>query len=132
MNAPEAERWLAYAHSDLSAGLALLRAPDYYPRQACFLAQQAAEKALKAILVLLEIEFPFTHDLDRLRDLLPEGWRVKSEQPDLANLTIWAIEARYPGDVPDVVEADARHALRLAEAVYQTIANELQEYLKTS
>jgi HEPN domain-containing protein len=132
MNALEAERWLAYAHSDLNAGLALLRAPDHYPRQSCFLAQQAAEKALKAILVLLEIEFPFTHDLDRLRDLLPEGWRVKSEQPDLADLTIWAIEARYPGDVPDVIEADARHALQLAGAIYQTVADELQAYLKTS
>jgi HEPN domain-containing protein len=58
MNAPEAERWLAYAHSALDAGLALLRAQDHYPRQACFLAQQAAEKALKAILVLLEANFP--------------------------------------------------------------------------
>ena len=44
----------------------------------------------------MEIEFPFTHDLDRLRDLLPEGWRVKTEFPDLAELTIWAVEARYP------------------------------------
>ncbi len=131
MNAPEAKRWLAYARSDLNAGFALLRVPEHYPRQACFLAQQAAEKALKAILVLLEIEFPFTHDLDRLRDLLPEGWRVKSKQPDLADLTIWAVEARYPGDMPDVVEAEAQHALQLAEAVYQTIADDLQEYLGT-
>jgi len=51
------------------------------------------------------------HDLDRLRDLLPEGWRVKTEFPDLAELTIWAVEARYPGHLPDVAEADARHAL---------------------
>jgi hypothetical protein len=57
---------------------------------------------------------------------------VKSEQPDLADLTIWAIEARYPGDVPDVIETDARRALQLAEAIYQTVANELQTYLKTS
>jgi len=121
MNAPEAVRWLAYARSDLNAARALLRDPEYFPRQVCFLAQQAAEKAIKAVFVLLEIEFPFTHDLDRLRDLLPEGWRVKTEFPDLAELTIWAVEARYPGDLPDVVEADARHALQTAEAVYQAI-----------
>ncbi len=131
MNAPEAERWLAYARSDLDAGYALLRNPDHYPRQVCFLAQQAAEKALKAALVLLEIEFPFTHDLDRLRDLLPEGWRVKSEHPDLADLTIWAIQARYPGDMPEVVEADARAALQTAAAIYQTISEELQERLSS-
>ncbi len=127
MNAPEARRWLAYARSDLDAGHALLHNPDHYPRQVCFLAQQAAEKAL----ILLEIEFPFTHDLDRLRDLLPEGWRVKSERPDLADLTIWAIQARYPGDMPEVVEADARAALRTAEAIYQTIDEELHERLST-
>lgn len=131
MNAPEAERWLAYARSDLDAGYALLRNPDHYPRQVCFLAQQAAEKALKTALVLLEIEFPFTHDLDRLRDLLPEGWRVKSEHPDLADLTIWAIQARYPGDMPEVVEADARAALQTAAAIYQTIGEELQERLSS-
>jgi len=126
MNAPDAVRWLAYARSDLNAARALLRDPDYYPRQVCFLSQQAAEKALKAVFVLLDVEFPFTHDLDRLRDLLPEGWRVKTEFPDLAELTIWAVEARYPGDLLDVVEGDARHALQTAEAVYQAIEQDIK------
>jgi HEPN domain-containing protein len=116
---------LAYARSDLNAARALLRDPECFPRQVCFLAQQAAEKAIKAIFVLLDIEFPFTHDLDRLRDLLPAGWRMKTEHPDLAELTIWAIEARYPGDMPEVVEADARHALQIAEAVYQAVAQDV-------
>jgi HEPN domain-containing protein len=122
MNAPEATRWRACAHSDLNAARALLRDPEYFLRQVCFLAQQAAEKAIKAIFVLLDIEFPFTHDLDRLRDLLPEDWRVKTEYPDLAELTIWTVEARYPGDMPDVVEADARHALQIVEAVYRRLS----------
>lgn len=107
-----------------------MRDPDHYPRQVCFLAQQAAEKTLKTVLVLLEIEFPFTHDLDRLRDLIPQGWRVKSEYPDLADLTIWAVEARYPGDLPEVVEADAQNALRTAEALYQTIVDDWQTHIK--
>jgi HEPN domain-containing protein len=128
MNTAEAARWLTYARSDLDAGRALLNDPDHFPRQACFAAQQAAEKALKAVLVLLEIEFPFTHDLDRLRDLIPSGWRVKTEHPDLAGLTIWAVEARYPGDMPDVVEADAYEALRQAEAIYQITADDVQKY----
>ena len=128
MNAAEAARWLAYARSDLDAARALLNDPDHYPRQVCFLAQQAAEKALKATLVLLEIEFPFTHDLDRLRDLIPPGWPVKTEHPDLAGLTIWAVEARYPSDMPDVVEDDAHEALQIAEAVYQNVANDLHRY----
>jgi HEPN domain-containing protein len=130
MNIPESKRWLTYARSDCDAAHALLRDPDDYPRQVCFLAQQAAEKALKAVLVLLEIEFPFTHDLDRLRDLIPEGWRVKIECPDLADLAIWAIEARYPGDMPQVVEADAHDALQTAEALYQTISDDWQAFTR--
>ena len=128
MNAAEAARWLAYARSDLDAGRALLRDTEHYPRQVCFLAQQAAEKALKAILVLLEIEFPYTHDLDRLRETVPSGWRVKTEFPNLYALSIWAVETRYPGDMPDVVEADAHEALQTAEAVYQTVADDLQKH----
>jgi len=130
MNVPESQRWLAYARSDLNAADALLRDPDHYPRQVCFLAQQAAEKALKAVLVLLEVEFPFTHDLDRLREIVPSGWQVKTTFPNLYALSVWAVEARYPGDLPEVVEADARDALHTAEAVYQTVANDWQARVK--
>ena len=41
---------------------------------ACFHSQQAAEKAMKGALVLEGIEFPYVHDLRRLRNLLPDGW----------------------------------------------------------
>ncbi|GAB4581455.1 MAG: hypothetical protein Fur0022_42020 [Anaerolineales bacterium] len=74
----------------------------------CYLAQQAAEKALKAILVLLDMKHPYTHDLDRLREMIPAGWRVKTAYPKLYALTIWAVETRYPADMPDIVESDAR------------------------
>jgi HEPN domain-containing protein len=121
MSTPEAERWLAYARSDLAAARALLRDPEHYPRQVCFLAQQSAEKALKALLILLDIEFPHTHDLDRLRESVPPGWRVKTEFPQLYALSIWAVELRYPGDLPEVVESDAQQALHLAERILQVI-----------
>ncbi|MDR7489356.1 MAG: HEPN domain-containing protein [Armatimonadota bacterium] len=66
----------------------------FVPRHVCWLAQQAAEKALKAALILEGVDFPFRHDLDALRNLLPEGWSVKDEHPDLTELTEWAVEAR--------------------------------------
>jgi hypothetical protein len=44
------------------------------------------------------MEVPFWHNRDALRNLLPSGWSVKQEYPDLAELTVWAVEARYPGD----------------------------------
>ncbi len=127
MNIPEAKRWLIYAQSDLDAAQVLMQSHEAYPRQICFLAQQAAEKSLKAILVLLELKFPYTHDLDHLREIIPPGWRVKDAFPKLYALSIWAIDARYPDDMPDVVEADAQEALQLAKAIHQTIIDDIKE-----
>ena len=81
------------------------------PRHICWLSQQSAGKAIKAILVFLAIEFPRRHDLDALRNLVPNDWQVKTEHADLAMLTEWAVEARYPGDWPDATAADARAAV---------------------
>ncbi len=70
MNPSEAKRWMDYAKSDLDAAHTLLNSGEFFPRQICFMAQQAGEKALKAlkaILVYLEIPFPYTYDLDRKR-----------------------------------------------------------------
>ena len=127
MNVDEARRWLRYAREDLSAAEAMLGRDDAFPRHICWLAQQAAEKAIKAALIFAEIDFPYRHDLDLLRDLLPDGWRTKTAHPDLAELTQWAVEARYPSDMPDIVEADAQNAVQQARGVWDSICSDLQE-----
>jgi HEPN domain-containing protein len=106
----EGQRWLRFAVEDIAAAEALCADPDIVPRHACRLAQQAAEKALKGALVVEGINFPFRHDLDALRSLLPRSWQAKTEHPDLAELTEWAVEARYPGDWPEATIEDARRA----------------------
>lgn len=127
MNKDDARRWLEYAEKDLSAARILLESAEFFPRQICFLAQQAAEKSVKAILVFAEVNFPKTHDLDRLRDLIPIDWKFKEQFPDLAELTIWSVESRYPGDMPDVVEWEAREVFHLAESVFHSVETELTE-----
>jgi hypothetical protein len=64
----------------------LLESGDFFPRQICFLRNNVG-KAIKAILIFEEVYFPKSHDLDRLRDLIPEGWKVKEQFSDLAGLT---------------------------------------------
>ncbi len=118
-------QWLRYAEDDLRAGETLLDQGEA-PHNACYHAQQAAEKAIKAIFVFLQKDYPFTHDLDRLQDLLPGGWDVKRNFPDLTGLTAWAVEARYPGDVIEASREDAEGALEQARGIYETILNELK------
>ena len=117
----ETQRGLSYAREDLEAAEALVEQQTVVPRHICWLAQQAAEKALKAVLIFLEVEFPWRHDLDALRNLIPTDWEVKEKHPDLAELTEWAVEARYPGDWPDATEADARLATAQARAVWESV-----------
>jgi HEPN domain-containing protein len=124
-NIGEAKRWLRFAAEDLRGAEGLMLQPDAMPRHACWLAQQAAEKAIKAVLVFQEIEFPKTHDLDALRNRVPEGWRLNLKAPDLAGLTEWSVEARYPGDWPEATAADAREALDQARGILESVRGDL-------
>ena len=105
--AQEAQRWLRFATEDLDAAQRMLADRSSAPRHVCWHAQQAAERALKAALVLEGIDFPFTHDLNALRNLLPDSWTVRAEHAELAELTEWAVQAKYPGEWPEPSAADA-------------------------
>ena len=121
-------RWLRYAEEDLTTAETFLGHPRVPPRQACWFAQQSAEKALKAVLIFLQIDFRRTHDLNVLRDLLPESWQFKTAHPDLSNLSRWAVEARYPEDMQGATETDASEAVEQARAVWTSVSNALAEH----
>ena len=124
----EVHRWLRYAREDLVAAEAMLVQEEVMPRHTCWLAQQSAEKALKAVLVFLQIDFPHWHDLDALRNRIPEGWSLKADHPDLSALTEWAVEARYPGDWPEAVERDAQVAVEQARAIWHSVCRDLSRH----
>lgn len=81
-----------------------------------FHAQQAAEKAMKAVLASRGDEFPWTHDLRHLMDRL-EG--VAMPLPDslreIRALAPWAVEFRYGETIDDPL--DREQALMLARDV---------------
>ena len=122
----DALRWLRYSAEDLDVARVLLASSPLVPRHVCWLAQQSAEKALKAALVLEDIAFPFTHDLDALRNRLPESWQVQTTHSDLAELTQWALETRYPGDWPEATSEDATRAVSEAAALRDSVVSEFE------
>ncbi len=123
----ELARWVRYAGDDLKVAELILN-HDQVPRAACFNAQQCAEKSIKASLVFLQIPFPKTHDLNRLRDLLPEGWDVKEDFPDLVGISAWAVEPRYPGDLIEATRQDAETAVKQARKIYETTLEDLKRH----
>lgn len=132
MSAPESaseiRRWLRYASEDLRTAEILMSQPGIPPRNACFYAQQAAEKALKAVLIFLGRTVPRIHDLDALRETLPDDWSVTREHPDLASLTNWAAHARYPSDEPGPLADDAIEAIAQDHAVLTSVTRDLRQH----
>jgi HEPN domain-containing protein len=108
--------WLRYARSDLELA-GIIRPDEVLFEGLCFHAQQAAEKALKAVLVTMCIPPPKTHNIRILLDLLSQEIIVPQEIEDSASLTDYAVTSRYPGDFEPVDEDEYKEALRLAETV---------------
>lgn len=152
----EVRTWVRYAREDLRLAEAFTHDPDrdtdpfgleevnpayapyIVPRQACSLAEQAAEKAIKAILLYRGIDFLARqhirrgHDLDYLCTLIPDpaSWSITREplasSLDLARLTLWAVAARYPDAGPEPEAVDAAEALATAHEVVDSVVDDLQ------
>lgn len=121
----EALRWLGFALGDLEAARSR-RGRPVRPRIVAFQAQQAAEKAVKAALILDGIEPRRTHDLDDLRERLPSGWQLKLRMPDLGRLSDYAAESRYPDDMTPVTAIQSATAVRQAIAVVRLIREDFE------
>src|SRR3954451_11295900 len=126
--ANQANRWLRFVLDDLKAAEHTATVGDLAPHIGCFHAQQAAEKAIKAILVFLGMSVPHQHDLDGLRNLIPAGWDVTTSHPRLGLLTQWATVGRYPVNWPEATDQDARDAARQARAVWETVLDDLDRH----
>lgn len=117
--------WLKFAKADLRAAEILSFDDEVPNRLACFHAQQAAEKCLKAMLIASQVPFRKTHDLMILVGLLGEPVRSQIELLDVLILQVWAVDGRYPGDLPEATEMEASQALEVAGRIVEIIQTEL-------
>ena len=110
-------QWLNRAKSNL----AIARQPktdQIYWEDLCFEVQQAAEKALKAVMLAKGIKFRFVHNLSEHLTLLERsGVALPDEVKNAAILTDYSVEAPYPGPSEPITEGEFRKSLRIAEAV---------------
>jgi HEPN domain-containing protein len=116
---PEDPReWLRRARSNLARASQGQVTPDVLFEDACFDAQQAAEKALKALLVLKGIQVPRTHAISELITLVAElGFDIPADVREASVLTDYAVAARYPGPSESVLVQDYEQAVATARAV---------------
>ncbi len=90
-----------------------------------FHAQQAVEKALKAVLAARRQDFPSTHDLQLLtRRLEQSGPAVPAAVREARRLAPWAVEYRYGEVIDEALDRPA--AVRLVDETIAWAAAEVE------
>ncbi len=109
--------WLARAKGDLALARAPLPAGGFY-EDLCFHAQQAAEKAIKAVYRRHGWTFRYVHSIEELlTGLRQSGLKVPEQLDESVILTDYAFATRYPGTEEPVSREEYERAVELAEAV---------------
>ena len=97
---------------------------------ACFHAQQAAEKYIKAYLTAREIDFPFIHNLEKLIELCTQrDPSFASLKTAAQELTPYAVELRYDDEFWPAVET-ARQAMDMALTIRDFVIDRLPPEMK--
>ena len=109
--------WITRAYSNLNLA-EKGRGKDVMLEDLCFNTQQAAEKALKAVCLFKEQDFPKTHSITRLVDILETTGVEVPEQIKFADvLTQYAVQTRYPGPIEEITFEEYQEALAIAARV---------------
>lgn len=121
-----ARDWLEQAESDLSSAMEMVRAAHF--EWACFISQQAAEKAVKALHHCFRLD-PWGHVVSKLLSQLPVA--VSEELTHAAKvLDLYYVSARYPDGFASGAPRDHFSARQAQEAV--EFARSIVDFVKAN
>ena len=112
--------WIEKAEADLEAAEELASRVTSSARLreiVGFHCQQTVEKYLKVLLTFYQVEFPKTHEIDRLLALVSGANR---EAADALNGAKWlgpfGVDIRYPGEAAEMLPGDEATAIEIARS----------------
>ncbi|MDO9709630.1 HEPN domain-containing protein [Paracraurococcus lichenis] len=119
----DAAEWITFAERDYRAARLLLSAVPPLLEAAAFHCQQAAEKLLKAFLVLEGKPTPKLHDLGQLSTRLDRYGPILADMEEaLESLSPWAVTGRYPDlEEAQPTEAEIRNAFDLLDTLMDRV-----------
>lgn len=121
------QEWLHKAEEDFSVADYLVSGKTPFLTAVGFHTQQAIEKFLKAFLVHHQVEFTKTHNLNKILDLVATiDVPLAESLRDVAVLTPYGVDVRYPGDVPEMTPEGAKKAVELASKTRDAIRHALE------
>lgn len=121
--------WIKYARTDLNMAKASLELSSRYKNGAAFLAQQSAEKIVKAYLTFKKVRTPKTHDMQLLLKEVAKIDPALSKKISRAErLTIYAVTYRYPdAERKPLTVAKTRAAIKIAEQVFENCLRAIKD-----
>ncbi len=133
-NLIDANRWLLQGIQDLDDAIFNLSGKRY--NIACFLAQQSAEKVLKAYLLAQEVDHVWGQAIsDLCKDAITFDSNFESIESSANSLDKYYIPTRYPDALPGSIpskafdEDDANKAISLAEKIVSFVKIKLEEIM---
>ncbi len=130
-NYNESSRWLKQAVNDLE--VAKWNGKGKFWANACFMSQQASEKALKAYCYSRGERNIISHSLLSLKQRCKKYSReFEKISPACRKLDKYYIISRYPNGLPDLIPADyfeeeeANKAIRFAEDIIDLVRKKLK------
>jgi HEPN domain-containing protein len=122
----EIRRWVEKAENDFRNAEYVLTLKENCPFDTVsYHCQQCAESYLKAALIQQNVEFPRTHDLVVLFNLLQKANPLPLRIADVQPLNRYSIEARYPGDWEPIEEDEARNAFDMVKKIRDVVREQL-------
>jgi len=93
-----------------------------------FHCQQTVEKYLKPLLTFYQVEFPKTHEIERLLMLLSSANRGAADALSGAKwLGPFGVDIRYPGDAAEMLPGDEVRAIEIARCAKAVVLRVLDE-----
>ena len=124
----EVVNWFEEAKADLKHSKVSIDVGSY--NWACFAAHQAAEKALKSLILHVSGEYARGHDLIKLYNLIRDEVDIELDLSRLSRLSAYYTQARYPNaglERPslELTKAQAEEAFNIAEEVINEVSKNL-------
>jgi len=124
-----AKKWLDRSQKDYDFATKIEK--HFWPKdleQICYHCQQATEKALKAVLAYNETEIPKIHTIGKLVDACNKyDFSIQIDRKIAKLITDHAALSRYPDNMNEWTEEDARLALKYAKLTLNTVIQYLNQ-----
>ena len=120
------ESWIGRAKSSYDLATVSITSNIYY-EDLCFQIQQSAEKALKGLLIYYGVEPDFTHNIGILLEELEKLTDIPSDIKEAAELTIYAVQTRYPGEYDEITKEEYKKAVKIAKTCLEWTENKIKE-----